>query len=114
MRSAFRNVTTSIRKLIEPNTQAPGQTVYLTHVKWITGKSQLEHYFKRYGQIQSVNMFYDSRTGLHRGFASITFEEKESASKAIEQRPHVIDGDRVDVEPYVPLISKNKKKDVML
>ncbi|CAI5450860.1 unnamed protein product [Caenorhabditis angaria] len=114
MRSVARGVTTNIKKLIEARPQVPGQTVYLTHVKWVTGKPQLEHYFKRYGNIQSVNMFYDSETGLHRGFASITFENKDSATKAIEQRPHVIDGDRIDVEPYIPMISKNKKKDIML
>ncbi|EFP05355.1 hypothetical protein GCK72_018599 [Caenorhabditis remanei] len=114
MRSVARGVTTNIRKLIEARPKNTGQTVYLTHVKWVTGKAQLEHYFKRYGPIQSVNMFYDPDTGLHRGFASITFDSKDSANKAIEQRPHVIDGDRVDVEPYIPLISKNKKKDLML
>ncbi|CAB3396503.1 unnamed protein product [Caenorhabditis bovis] len=114
MRSISRGVTTNIKKLIESRPQTPGQTVYLTHVKWITGKNQLEQYFKRYGTVQSVNMFYDSVTGLHRGFASVTFDSRESANKAIEQRPHVIDGDRVDVEPYIPIISKNKKKDVIL
>ncbi|PAV86139.1 hypothetical protein WR25_24444 [Diploscapter pachys] len=93
--------------------QVPGLTVYLTHVKWITGKNQLEHYFSRYGPIMSVNMFFDAETGLHRGFASVTFKNKESANKAIEQRPHVIDGDIVDLEPYVPEISI-RKKDVTL
>lgn len=58
-------------------------------------------------------MFFDSETGLHRGFASVTFDSQEGATRAIEQRPHVIDGDRIDVEPYVPMISKNKKKDVV-
>ncbi|VDM78472.1 unnamed protein product [Strongylus vulgaris] len=78
-------------------------------------------YFSRYGQVRSVNMFFvsiyafthlDAETGLHRGFASVTFEHPESATRAMQQRPHVIDGDRVDLEPFIPMLSK--KKDIIL
>lgn len=37
----------------------------------------------------------DPQTGLHRGFASLTFDRADSAAKALQQRPHVIDGDKV-------------------
>lgn len=37
----------------------------------------------------------DSESGLHRGFASLTFANAESAAAAVQQRPHVIDGDLV-------------------
>lgn len=33
-------------------------TIFLTHVKWVTGKSQLEKYFSRFGKIQDVLMFF--------------------------------------------------------
>ncbi|GMT11636.1 hypothetical protein PFISCL1PPCAC_2933, partial [Pristionchus fissidentatus] len=84
------------------------QTVYLTHVKWVTGKTQIEKYFSRYGAIRSIDMFFDAQTGLHRGFASLTFEHSDAAQQALKQRPHVIDGDRVNLELYIPLHSKTK------
>ncbi|KAK6024073.1 hypothetical protein OSTOST_10125 [Ostertagia ostertagi] len=133
MRSSLRCLGENIRRSIvhSNNGQSIGKTVYLTHVKWVTGKAlhledndciiaaasvlfsdQLQDYFSRYGHVRSVNMFFDAETGLHRGFASVTFEHPESATKAMQQRPHVIDGDRIDLEPYIPMLSK--KKDVML
>ncbi|XGW01423.1 hypothetical protein V3C99_013961 [Haemonchus contortus] len=114
MRSSLRFLGENIRRTIvhSHNGQSVGKTVYLTHVKWVTGKHQLHDYFSRYGHVRSVNMFFDAETGLHRGFASVTFEHPESATKAMQHRPHVIDGDRIDLEPYIPMLSK--KKDVML
>ncbi|KIH56799.1 hypothetical protein ANCDUO_13018 [Ancylostoma duodenale] len=149
MRSSLRFLGENLRRTIVQanNGQSIGKTVYLTHVKWVTGKlsctqcraprghsyrlraislirglvvisalhsgalyqvqgtkchhptyldtDQLQNYFSRYGQVRSVNMFFDAETGLHRGFASVTFENPESATRAMQQRPHVIDGDRV-------------------
>ncbi|CAI4223444.1 unnamed protein product [Auanema sp. JU1783] len=111
MRLCYPALARNLRH-ISHNNQVVGQTVYLTHVKWVTGRNQLENYFSRFGQVKAVNMFFDAETGLHRGFASVTFETKESASRAMALRPHIIDGDRVDVEPYIPLVSK--RKDIVL
>ncbi|TKR60208.1 hypothetical protein L596_027492 [Steinernema carpocapsae] len=88
------------------------QTVYLTHVKWVSGKNQLEKYFSRYGQVKDVSLFFDPETGLHRGFASVTFAKAESATKAVQSRPHVIDGDLVGVEFYIPLKTNQKFKSI--
>ncbi|GMR59418.1 hypothetical protein PMAYCL1PPCAC_29613, partial [Pristionchus mayeri] len=90
------------------STSSTPQTLYITHVKWVTGKGQIEKYFSRYGPIRSIDMFFDAQTGLHRGFASLTFERGDSAAQALQQRPHVIDGDRVDLQLYIPLHSKTK------
>ncbi|RCN33303.1 hypothetical protein ANCCAN_20874, partial [Ancylostoma caninum] len=88
--------------------------LYLTlfYLQKFVISDQLQNYFSRYGQVRSVNMFFDAETGLHRGFASVTFENPESATRAMQQRPHVIDGDRIDLEPYIPMLSK--KKDIVL
>ncbi|KHN72537.1 SRA stem-loop-interacting RNA-binding protein, mitochondrial [Toxocara canis] len=99
-RAVLNNVT---------NQNQLNQTVYLTHVKWVTGKSkQLEKYFSRFGPVKDVSLFFDAESGLHRGFASLTFVNPESAAAAVQQRPHVIDGDLVGVEFSIPLKPKNK------
>ncbi|CAJ0582435.1 unnamed protein product, partial [Mesorhabditis spiculigera] len=102
-----KQIATQLRNAGTPGPKRP-TTVFLTHVKWVTGKDQLTKYFSKYGQIDKVTMFFDPETGLHRGFASITFWEPSSAAAAIQQRPHFVDGDRVDVELFVPLKSKKK------
>jgi RNA recognition motif-containing protein len=89
------------------------QTVYLTHVKWVSGKTQLEKYFSQFGKVQQISMFYDEETGLHKGFASVTFANSDAATKAIQTRPHVIDGDLVGVELYIPLKNSKQKYKTM-
>ena len=50
-----------------------------------------------------IVVFQDPETGLHRGFASVKFENPEAATAAIQSRPHVIDGDLVGIEIFMPL-----------
>ncbi|KAL7073847.1 hypothetical protein ACQ4LE_007598 [Meloidogyne hapla] len=78
-------------------------TIYLKHVKWVTGRSQLEEHFVRYGEIKDVSLFFDPKTGLHRGFASITFANSGSVEKALRTRPHIIDGAEILVEDRLPM-----------
>nr|CAD2199455.1 unnamed protein product [Meloidogyne enterolobii] len=84
------------------NIQKP-TTIYLKHVKWVTGRSQLEKHFDRYGKIKDVSLFFDPKTGLHRGFASITFAHSDSVEGALRARPHFIDGAEVLVEDRLPM-----------
>ncbi|KAI6185337.1 RRM domain-containing protein [Aphelenchoides besseyi] len=111
MRYGLRSLARTIRSIgAEQNTQINNQTVYLTHAKWVTGKDQLHKYFSRYGKVKDVSMFFDPITGLHRGFASVTFAKPEGATAAIQNRPHVIDGDIVDVEVYLPFKAQKSSK----
>uniref|UniRef100_A0AC34F209 RRM domain-containing protein n=1 Tax=Panagrolaimus sp. ES5 TaxID=591445 RepID=A0AC34F209_9BILA len=100
----FHRLLTNIGRVSDQH-----QTIYLTHVKWITGKQQVEKYFSRFGKIQDVSLFFDAETGLHRGFASIKFEKPEAATAAIQSRPHVIDGDLVGIEFYQPMSNAKSK-----
>ena len=92
-----------------PHQAQKSATIYLKHVKWVTGRAQLENYFRDFGQIKDVSLFFvcilinlrkfnylkDPVTGLHRGFASITFVSSSSAERAISNTPHFIDGNEV-------------------
>jgi hypothetical protein len=40
----------------------------------------------------------------------VTFDQPDGAAAAIQNRPHVIDGDIVDVEIYIPMPSKKRFK----
>uniref|UniRef100_A0A915LH73 RRM domain-containing protein n=1 Tax=Meloidogyne javanica TaxID=6303 RepID=A0A915LH73_MELJA len=92
MRFASRLLTNQLfERFGIQNIQKP-TTIYLKHVKWVTGRSQLEKHFDRYGKIKDVSLFFDPKTGLHRGFASITFAHSDSVEGALRARPHFIDG----------------------
>uniref|UniRef100_A0A0K0DU41 RRM domain-containing protein n=1 Tax=Strongyloides stercoralis TaxID=6248 RepID=A0A0K0DU41_STRER len=85
------------------------KVVYLTHVQWITGKGQIEKYFSKFGKIQDVSLFFDPKTGLHRGYASVEFEKRTSVEEAMKSGPHVIDGSIINVELTVPNFKDSKK-----
>ncbi|CAJ0939444.1 unnamed protein product, partial [Mesorhabditis belari] len=110
MSRALGNFGRQVNQLVSAGTNAPKRptTVFLTHVKWVTGREQLRSYFGKFGQIEKISMFFDPETGLHRGFASVTYLDHQSAAMAIQQKPHIVDGDRVDVELFVPMKSKKK------
>ena len=67
-------------------------TIFLKRIKWVTGRSELESHFSKFGGIKDIAMFFDPATGLHRGHASITFDSAQSAEEAIASGPHHIDG----------------------
>ena len=54
----YQRLLSNITRVSDAATQR--QTVYLTHVKWITGKQQVEKYFSRFGKVQDVSLFFVS------------------------------------------------------
>lgn len=56
------NFLTNLTNIAPVNTAGNDNrsTVFLTHVKWVTGKNQLEKYFSRYGKVQDVLLFFVS------------------------------------------------------
>lgn len=61
MKSASKVLSEGLRSLISRDLiQNQNNTVYLTHVKWVSGKEQLTKYFSRYGTIKDVSLFFVS------------------------------------------------------
>uniref|UniRef100_A0A915PJE2 RRM domain-containing protein n=1 Tax=Setaria digitata TaxID=48799 RepID=A0A915PJE2_9BILA len=76
--------------------------VVLKNISWFTGEKDLKYYFGRFGEVLHVKLLYDWETGLHRGFAFITFENIDDALKAVQQRYHYINGRRVVAKIAIP------------
>uniref|UniRef100_A0A0N4Z8Q8 RRM domain-containing protein n=1 Tax=Parastrongyloides trichosuri TaxID=131310 RepID=A0A0N4Z8Q8_PARTI len=104
-----RTFLTNLSKLSIRDFSNQKKVVYLTHVKWVTGRGQIEKYFSRFGKVEDVSLFFDPDTGLHRGYASVEFQKPESALEVIQKRPHVIDGDLINVEFYMPNFRNSTK-----
>uniref|UniRef100_A0A914E636 RRM domain-containing protein n=1 Tax=Acrobeloides nanus TaxID=290746 RepID=A0A914E636_9BILA len=83
----------------EPERSRP---LFISHMKWITGQTQLENYFSKYGNLKDISLYFDANTGLHKGYASVTFESPKSIEKVLKDKPHVIDGDIINVEIEAP------------
>jgi len=76
-------------------------TIYLTQLKWVTSKKQIEGYFNRFGK--------DAETGLHRGFALVKFQTLEGVTAAMQKQQHVIDDQVVNLELHIPILNSKQK-----
>ncbi|KAL5972104.1 DAZ-associated protein 1 [Taenia solium] len=73
-------------------------------------KSQLRQYFAQYGAVIGCHVLQDRETGESRGFGFVSFREAGDASRALANCPHFIEGDFVQVKPYIQKSRKEKKK----
>ncbi|VDN06050.1 unnamed protein product [Thelazia callipaeda] len=77
--------------------------IVLKNINWFTGEKDLENYFGRFGKVQHVKLVYEKETGLHKGYAFITFECIEDALKVVQQGIHHIDRRKAVAKIAVPL-----------
>uniref|UniRef100_A0A914HJP5 RRM domain-containing protein n=1 Tax=Globodera rostochiensis TaxID=31243 RepID=A0A914HJP5_GLORO len=81
----------------EMSNNSTASAIFLRNIKWITGRNQIEQHFSRFGRIKETKMFFDPKTGLHRGIAIVQFVSSEGAAQAVQYKPHMIDGGLVHV-----------------
>lgn len=79
---------------------APGRDddrkLFVGGLSWETTETELREHFKKYGDIESINVKTDPNTGRSRGFAFIVFSTSEAVDKVIDAGDHVINGKKVD------------------
>ena len=68
------------------------QRVYVGNLSYETHEDKLNALFAEYGEIESVNMMTERRTGRPRGFAFVEMSTDEAAQQAIE----ALNGKEVD------------------
>ena len=57
--------------------------VYVGNISWNTTEEELENDFAKFGTITEAKIVFDRETNRSKGFAFVTFEDTESADKAI-------------------------------
>ena len=67
-----------------------------------TTTNDLRKFFEKYGVITDVIVMMDPRTRRTRRFGFVTFETLSETKKALEDRPHKIDGVEVDTKEATP------------
>lgn len=71
--------------------------IFCGGISYETTQQDIENYFADFGPVAKVSVKTDKLTQRSRGFAFVTFEDKETVQKVIEQKTHII-GDR-KIEP---------------
>ena len=104
----------------QPQTLVPqevefGRTVHVGNLRQST-KSDLIDYFSKYGEIEKVDLMLTKFSRLPRGFAFVTFCEKESAKKVLANSHPIVAGDNITVNPLrtEKKLPKHTNKDLVV
>ncbi|MBD3253231.1 RNA-binding protein [Candidatus Pacearchaeota archaeon] len=59
--------------------------IFVGNLSFEVSKEDLEKHFSEFGEIEETRLITDRFSGKSKGFGFITFKEKESADKAIQE-----------------------------
>ncbi|KAL7641779.1 UNVERIFIED_CONTAM: hypothetical protein RMT77_007653 [Armadillidium vulgare] len=73
---------------------------------WDTTEKQLNEYFSKYGEVESISVKTNPNTGRSRGFAFIVFNNSECIDKILDGTDHIINGRKVDAKKAIARTGK--------
>jgi len=76
--------------------------LFIGGLSYKTTKEVLHDYYEQWGELVDSVVMQDKITGKSRGFGFVTYRCTESLEKAMDHRPHEIDGKRVDPKRAIP------------
>lgn len=82
-------------------------SLFIRNLSWSVSESDLKSVFESVGIVEDVRIPQDRETGRPRGFAFVTMDSVESATKAIEQLNETPLGDRNVIIAYQDPNKKN-------
>lgn len=71
----------------------------------------MRNFFSECGEIDSVRLIRDKKTGMGKGFGYVNFEAKDSVVLALEKNGQVFNEREIRVQPYQYKQTTGKKKD---
>ena len=86
-------------KQLEPETF---RKLFIGGLSLNTTDDTLREYFSKYGELLDCVVMRDGQSKKSRGFGFVSFSTKEEVDKAMNARPHEIDGKTVDPKRAVP------------
>lgn len=82
-RREFSSTAGSSRPTTKHPAPQPGRVLGVFGLSFETREADLTGLFEKFGEIESVSIVYDKRTGQSRGFGFVYFKEQSSAERAI-------------------------------
>ncbi|KAL1924668.1 uncharacterized protein VTP21DRAFT_4322 [Calcarisporiella thermophila] len=85
--------------------------MFVGGLDWSVTDEELQKYFSRFGQVLSTSVMRDG-TGRSRGFAFLTFADRESVDRCLAKEKHILHGKPID--PKRALAREEQEKAVKL
>lgn len=84
---------------------AESEQLYVGNLSYQINNHQLKEFFSKYGDVHTVRVIKNNRTGRSKGFAFITFENVRHAKKAL-----TANGEQLRGRPLVIRMAKPKEE----
>lgn len=81
-----------------PDISANVKKIFVGGVKDHIEPETLTAYFSQYGAVEKAEIISDKLSGRRRGFGFVYFEDTDSATKAVLDKYHEIEGNKVEVK----------------
>ncbi len=77
----------------------------------VTGNDLIE-FFSKYGKVKEASVLFDNNRNASRGFGFVSFEDKETVDKLVQENKYYIKGRKIDVKKAQPK-SEQKPKNIL-
>uniref|UniRef100_A0A8R1XX74 RRM domain-containing protein n=1 Tax=Onchocerca volvulus TaxID=6282 RepID=A0A8R1XX74_ONCVO len=101
----FENIDDAIKAVQQRNHYINGRQIrirrnnpelFVKRISWVTGALELTDHFSQFGKVRNITLPFDLRTGLHKGFAFISFENNDFYENIRKfEGKHIIDDEEV-------------------
>ncbi|MCX7124951.1 MAG: RNA-binding protein, partial [Gammaproteobacteria bacterium] len=81
------------------------EQLYVGNLSYQMNGYQLKDFFSKYGDVQSVRLIKNNRTGRSKGFAFVTYSNAKDAKKALESN-----GEQLRGRPIVVRMAKPREE----
>ncbi|XP_057584187.1 heterogeneous nuclear ribonucleoprotein A3-like isoform X3 [Hippopotamus amphibius kiboko] len=83
---------------VKPAAHLTVKKIFVGGIKEDTEEYNLRDYFEKYGKIETIEVMEDRQSGKKRGFAFVTFDDRDTVDKIVVQKYHTINGHNCDVK----------------
>jgi len=70
--------------------------IFCGGIDYSTTTKEIEDYFSQFGPVSKVNLKTDKMTGRSRGFAFVTFDDKEAVIKCLQEKSHRLNDRKIE------------------
>ncbi|MCX7121136.1 MAG: RNA-binding protein [Gammaproteobacteria bacterium] len=81
------------------------EQLYVGNLSYQMNGPQLKEFFSKYGDVQTVRLIKNNRTGRSKGFAFVTFSNLKDAKKAL-----AANGEQLRARPLVVRMAKPREE----
>merc|ERR1712168_1316144 len=75
--------------------------IFCGGIQYETTETEVKEYFGKFGEVAKVSLKTDRVTGKSRGFAFVTFEDKESVQNVMNEKNHRLGDRKIEPKPAI-------------